>query len=87
MSPAKKALKTVALPIAKLGFTNGPQLCGGRGSYGQWLKAMLVSKPNQKLFLKHERDVIDQCFREQVEQQYALDNNKLRQALADVSGE
>lgn len=41
-------------------------------------------KPDQRLFLKLEKDVIDQCFHEQAVQQYALDNNKLKQVLADV---
>lgn len=84
MSPAKKTLKTVALPIAKLGSTNVPQLCGGRGSYHHWLAALRKSKPNQKLFLKHDKDAIDRCFREQAMQQYALDINKLKQTLVDV---
>jgi hypothetical protein len=85
MSPAKKSLKTAALPVAKLGFTNIPQLCGSRGSYSQWLRTLLQSKPNQKLFLKHGKDDVDQCFRDQAVRQFALDNNRLRQALADVS--
>jgi hypothetical protein len=84
MSPGKKSLKAVALPIAKLGFTNVPKISDGC-SYQHWLRALLQSKPNQKLFLKHEKDFVDQCFREQAMKQYTLDNNKLRQALADVS--
>jgi hypothetical protein len=82
MSPAKKSLKIVALPIAKLGFTDVPRI--SNSSYRSWLDTLLNSKPNQKLILKHDKSAIDQCFREQVMQQYALDNNKLKQALADV---
>ena len=48
------------------------------------MPALLQSKPNQKLFLKHEKDVVDQCFREQAMQEYALENNRLKQALAGV---
>jgi hypothetical protein len=83
MSPAKKSLKTVVLPIATLGFTNVPRI--SNSSYRSWLDSLLKSKLNQKLFLKHDKDAIDQCFREQAMQQYALDNNKLKQALADVN--
>jgi hypothetical protein len=82
MSPAKKSLKIVALPIAKLGFTDVPRI--SNSSYRSWLDTLLNSKPNQKLILKHDKSAIDQCFREQVMQQYALDNNKLKQALADM---
>ena len=84
MSPAKKSLKTVALPIARFGFTDVPPLNGDSGSYRCWLNTLLKPKSNQKLLLKHDKNVIDQCFREQAMQQYALDNNKLKQALSDV---
>lgn len=84
MSPAKKSMKTIALPIAKLGFTSVPPLEGNSSSYRSWLKVLWRSKSNQKLLLKHEKDVLDQCFRQQAMQQFALDNNKLKQALAGV---
>jgi hypothetical protein len=83
MSPAKKSLKTVALPIAKLGFMSVPRI--SQGSYRSWLGTLMKHKPNQKLMLKLEKDVIDQRFREQAMQEYALESNTLKRALADVS--
>jgi hypothetical protein len=83
MSPAKKGLKTVALPLAKHGFTDIPRIANS--SYRSWLTTLLQSKSNKKLLLNHEKTVIDQCFREQAMQQYALDNNKLKKAPVDVS--
>lgn len=64
MSPAKKGLKTVALPIAELGFTNVPNLHNSSGSYRTWLVSLLKSQHNQKLFLKHDKNITDRCFRE-----------------------
>jgi len=64
MSPAKKSVKIVALPIVKYGFTNVPRITKNRGSYRHWLGMLLQSKPNQRLFLKHEKDAIEQRFRE-----------------------
>ena len=86
MSPSRKSLKTVALPIAKLGFTNVSRIDQGsyRGWYRGWLEALLQSKPNHKLFLKHDKNAIDQCFREQAMQQYAHDKTQLNKALDDV---
>jgi hypothetical protein len=79
---SKKSVKTVAPPISKLGFIKVPRISDS--NYRHWLDTLVQPKPDQRLFLKLEKDFIDQCFCEQAMQQYALDNNKLKQALADV---
>jgi hypothetical protein len=54
-------------------------------NYTVFLKSLLKEKHNRKVFLWSEKEVVDQCFRLQATQQFKLENDKLKRAIAEVN--
>jgi 23S rRNA G2445 N2-methylase RlmL len=78
--------KTIAAAAAasKAFFINVPRIhvsC----SYRDFLQTLLQEKHNRKVFSLSGKEVVDQCFRSQATQQFKLDNDKLKRAMAEVN--
>ena len=54
-------------------------------NYRDFLKSLLKEKHNRKLFLWSEKDIVDQCFKLQAAQQFKLEKDKLKRAMAEVN--
>jgi 23S rRNA G2445 N2-methylase RlmL len=80
--------KTIAAVAAasKACFTNVPRIhVSCSYMYHDFLKKLLQEKHNRKVFPLSGKEVVDQCFRSQATQQFKLDNDKLKRAMAEVN--
>ena len=81
--PPKKVIAAAAT-ASKACFINVPRI-GESCNYPDFLKSLLKEKHNRKVFLWSEKEVVDQCFRLQATQQFKLENDKLKRAIAEVN--
>ena len=54
-------------------------------SYRDWLFNLMKTAHNRKALSRLAKEDLDQCFRLQATKQFELDNNNLKDALAQVS--
>jgi hypothetical protein len=54
--------------------------------YSQWLDELLKVRQNKSVFMRSEKQEVDERFRLQARQQFARSSENLKRAVADVSG-
>jgi hypothetical protein len=85
-------LKTSATVLSKTPFVKIPRIAPPVTRtkqpqvYCDWLGNLLTVRQNMNVFLRSEKQVVDECFRLQATQQFPCGSVDLEKALAEVSG-
>lgn len=77
-------IKSIVTATSKTQFVNIPRISSS-ASYRAWLNKLLDVPHNRKVMMRSDKETVDQLFQTQAAQQFALDNNKWKQAMNDVS--
>jgi len=83
--PSSKTAAVVA-SATKTRFINVPRIVDSC-DYRNFLDSLLREKHNRKLFLRSEKEAVDQCFRLQATEQFKFDNASLKIAMAKVKND
>lgn len=82
MSPPKTL--AAATTVSKTCFINVPRIHWPY-TYRDFLQTLMKEKHNRKVILLSGKEAVDKCFRLQATQQFKLDNDKLKRAMAEVN--
>lgn len=77
-------LKPLVTATSKAQFIRIPPISSSC-SYRGWLHRLTAIPHNRKVFLGSDKDIVDSVFQMQAAQQFIHDNNKLKQAMNEVS--